>query len=39
MHVYRLYDESRIAPVFNYKDSQNIIIDTKGETTYVPYIK
>ena len=36
--VYRLYDETRIAPVFCYETIENAIIPTgEGEPTYVPY--
>lgn len=35
--VFRLYDESYIAPVFCYENIENKVIEPSGETTYVPY--
>ena len=36
--VFRLYENSHIAPVFCFKDIENQIIVPSGESTYVPYI-
>jgi hypothetical protein len=35
--VYVIYNGSFIAPVFCYESQSNVIVPTKGETTYVPY--
>lgn len=39
IQIYKLYDDSLIAPVFCYQNKSNIIISPEGDTTYVPYIK
>ena len=35
--VFRLFDDSYIAPVFCYENIENKVIEPTGETTYVPY--
>lgn len=35
--VFRLFDDSYIAPVFCYENMENKVIEPSGETTYVPY--
>jgi len=37
--VYRLYDETVITPIFCYKNINNVIVPTTGDSTYVPYIQ
>lgn len=35
--VYKLYDETLIAPVFCYEEVENVPIEASGEHTYIPY--
>lgn len=37
--VYRLYDQSRICPVFCYEDKHNFVIPTLAGSTYVEYYR